>query len=64
MKVQDIKDNMICEGDYVNEDGSFHKIRNLEIHSDTDATVVLVGGGVMSIQDVSEDMIYLESEVA
>ncbi len=64
MNVQDIKDIMICEGDYIDEDGSFRKIRNFEIHSDTSATVVLVGGGVMSIQEVTEDMIYLESEIA
>lgn len=63
MNVQDIKMNYIAKGDYVDTDGEFRMIKDFEIYSDKAATVVLVGGGVMSIQEVTEDMIYLESEI-
>ena len=63
MNVQDIKRNYICKGDYIGDGGEFSMIKDFEIYDDKDATVVLVGGGVMSIQEISEDMVYLESEI-
>jgi len=63
MNVQDIEKNYIAKGDYIDDDGEFRMIKDFEIYSDTQATVCLTDGGVMSIQEIKSDMIFLESEI-
>lgn len=62
MNVQDIKDGMICEGDYVLDplDNEYREICGFTIHDETDATVHLTDGGVMGIHECDDTL--LESE--
>ena len=56
-------ETQICTGDYINDDGDIRQITGFEVYDDVDATVLLAGGGIMGIGEVTGDMILLESEV-
>ena len=68
MNSQDIKDGLVCIGDYIQDQYSnglvdYREIIDFQIHDDYDATVVFSDGGVMGINEINDRMIFLESEL-
>lgn len=64
MKTLDIKQGLICAGDYISDDG-MREVSSFTIHGNAphDATVHFTDGGCMGIGEVDSTMIFLESEV-
>ena len=66
MKTNDITTGMICEDDYIKENGEYRKVTGFTIHNEWtlyDSTVHFDDGGCMGIVEVDSKNIYLESEV-
>ncbi len=58
MKIQDIEHGLICRGDYFLEDGCYREIKDF-----AGGVVHFTDGCDMSIGDINQDDIHLESEV-
>ena len=53
----------VCTGDYIDDGSDIYKIIGFEIYDEIDATVLLEGGGLMAVEEVTYSMVKLESEV-
>ena len=57
----------VCTGDYIADpmdEGRYREIASFTVHNETNVTVNMTDGGVMGLDEITYQMIYLESEIA
>ena len=55
----------VCSGDYIKDPmgGDIREIASFTVHDEENVSVNMTDGGFMSLDEIKDEMIFLESEV-